>query len=44
MEYLEFENPVKEIIEQIEKCKLIGNESEIDIYNEYFQRTFGLEL
>ena len=31
MEYLEFENPVKEIIEQIEKCKLIGNESEIDI-------------
>tara|TARA_B110000116_G_C16780817_1_gene558203 strand:+ start:113 stop:1063 length:951 start_codon:yes stop_codon:yes gene_type:complete len=31
MEYLEFELPIKDIIEQIEKCKLIGNESDVDI-------------
>ena len=31
MEYLDFELPVKDIIEQLDKCKIIGNESEIDV-------------
>ncbi|MDA0200793.1 MAG: acetyl-CoA carboxylase carboxyltransferase subunit alpha [Bacteroidetes bacterium] len=31
MEYLEFELPVKELIEQIEKCKAIGDESSVDV-------------
>ena len=31
MEYLEFELPIKEINEQLTKCKLIGDENDIDI-------------
>ena len=31
MEYLEFELPVKEMHEQLEKCKLIGSESNVDV-------------
>ena len=31
MEYLEFELPVKEMQEQLEKCKLIGSESNVDV-------------
>ncbi len=31
MEYLEFELPVKELEEQLEKCKLIGEESNVDV-------------
>lgn len=31
MEYLEFELPIKELHDQIEKCKRIGTESEIDV-------------
>jgi acetyl-CoA carboxylase carboxyl transferase subunit alpha len=31
MEYLEFELPIKELNEQMEKCKLIGDESDIDV-------------
>ena len=31
MEYLEFELPVKELKEQIEKCKAIGDESSVDV-------------
>ena len=31
MEYLEFELPIKELEEQLDKCKLIGEESEIDV-------------
>mgnify|MGYP005727222931 FL=1 len=31
MEYLEFELPVKEMREQLEKCKLIGSESNVDV-------------
>lgn len=31
MEYLEFELPIKELEDQLEKCKLIGDESEIDV-------------
>ncbi|MCK5400833.1 MAG: acetyl-CoA carboxylase carboxyltransferase subunit alpha [Flavobacteriaceae bacterium] len=31
MEYLEFELPIKELEEQLEKCRLIGNESDVDV-------------
>jgi acetyl-CoA carboxylase carboxyl transferase subunit alpha len=31
MEYLDFELPIKEIIDQLTKCKLIGDENEIDV-------------
>ena len=31
MEYLEFELPIKELEEQLQKCKLIGEESEVDV-------------
>ena len=31
MEYLEFELPIKEMHEQLEKCKLIGSESNVDV-------------
>ena len=31
MEYLEFELPIKELEDQLTKCKLIGDESEVDV-------------
>jgi acetyl-CoA carboxylase carboxyl transferase subunit alpha len=31
MEYLEFELPIKELEDQLEKCQLIGNESDVDV-------------
>ena len=31
MEYLDFELPIKDIVEQLDKCKIIGNESKIDV-------------
>ena len=31
MEYLEFELPIKELQDQLDKCKLIGIESKIDV-------------
>lgn len=31
MEYLEFELPIKELEDQLEKCQLIGNESNVDV-------------
>ena len=31
MEYLDFELPIKELEEQLDKCVLIGQESEIDV-------------
>ena len=31
MEYLDFELPIKELEEQIEKCALIGEESDVDV-------------
>ena len=37
MEYLDFEVPVKEILEQIDKCKSIENESDVDV-----TKTFNL--
>ena len=37
MEFLDFEVPVKEILEQIDKCKSIKNESDVDV-----TKTFNL--
>jgi len=37
MEFLDFELPVKEILEQIDKCKSIENESDVDV-----TKTFNL--
>ena len=31
MEYLDFELPIKELEEQLDKCKLLGEESEVDV-------------
>lgn len=31
MEYLEFEQPIKELYDQLDKCKIIGSENEIDV-------------
>ena len=31
MEYLEFELPIKELEEQLQKCKIIGDESDVDV-------------
>ncbi|WP_228852035.1 acetyl-CoA carboxylase carboxyltransferase subunit alpha [Aegicerativicinus sediminis] len=31
MEYLEFELPIKELEEQLEKCQIIGQESDVDV-------------
>ena len=31
MEYLDFELPIKELNEQLEKCKNIGEESDVDV-------------
>ena len=31
MEYLEFEMPIKELNDQLDKCRLIGDESDIDV-------------
>lgn len=33
MEYLDFELPIKELNEQLEKCTLIGQESDVDVTN-----------
>ncbi|AOW20082.1 acetyl-CoA carboxylase carboxyltransferase subunit alpha [Urechidicola croceus] len=31
MEYLDFELPIKDLVEQLEKCTLIGKESDVDV-------------
>lgn len=31
MEYLEFELPIKELEEQLGKCQIIGEESDVDV-------------
>lgn len=31
MEYLDFELPIKELEEQLDKCQLIGEESDVDV-------------
>lgn len=33
MEYLDFEQPIKELVEQLDKCQVIGQESDIDVTN-----------
>ncbi len=33
MEYLDFELPIKELNEQLDKCQIIGKESEVDVSN-----------
>jgi acetyl-CoA carboxylase carboxyl transferase subunit alpha len=33
MEYLDFELPIKELLEQYDKCQLIGEESDVDVSN-----------
>lgn len=33
MEYLDFELPIKELEEQLEKCTIIGQESDVDVTN-----------
>jgi acetyl-CoA carboxylase carboxyl transferase subunit alpha len=33
MEYLDFELPIKELVDQLEKCQVIGQESDIDVTN-----------
>lgn len=33
MEYLDFELPIKELEEQLEKCQVIGQESDVDVSN-----------
>jgi acetyl-CoA carboxylase carboxyl transferase subunit alpha len=33
MEYLDFELPIKELEEQLEKCQIIGQESDVDVTN-----------
>ncbi len=33
MEYLDFELPIKELEEQLEKCQVIGQESDVDVTN-----------
>ena len=35
MEFLDFEVPVKEILDQIDKCKSIEDESDVDITKTY---------
>jgi acetyl-CoA carboxylase carboxyl transferase subunit alpha len=31
MEYLDFELPIKELEEQLDKCQVIGQESDVDV-------------
>ena len=31
MEYLEFELPIKELEDQLQKCQVIGDESNVDV-------------
>ena len=33
MEYLDFELPIKELEDQLEKCVVIGKESDVDVTN-----------
>jgi acetyl-CoA carboxylase carboxyl transferase subunit alpha len=43
MEYLEFETPIKELHDQLDKCKLIGSESDIDVTETCSQIELKLE-
>lgn len=43
MEYLDFELPIKELEEQLEKCQVIGQESDVDVTTTCDQITKKLE-
>ena len=43
MEYLEFESQIKELHDQLDKCKLIGSESDIDVTETCSQIELKLE-
>ncbi|MCB9426781.1 MAG: acetyl-CoA carboxylase carboxyltransferase subunit alpha [Flavobacteriales bacterium] len=43
MEYLDFELPIKELEEQLDKCQLIGEESEVDVADTCQKLTEKLE-
>ena len=43
MEYLDFELPIKELEEQLEKCQIIGHESSVDVSATCEQITQKLE-
>jgi acetyl-CoA carboxylase carboxyl transferase subunit alpha len=43
MEYVEFESPIKELHDQLDKCKLIGSESDIDVTETCSQIELKLE-
>jgi acetyl-CoA carboxylase carboxyl transferase subunit alpha len=42
MEYLDFELPIKELEEQLQKCQIIGQESEVDVSDTCTQIKFKL--
>ena len=43
MEYLDFELPIKELEDQLDKCVVIGQESDVDVTNTYKQIEKKLE-
>ncbi|MDG1057367.1 MAG: acetyl-CoA carboxylase carboxyl transferase subunit alpha, partial [Flavobacteriaceae bacterium] len=44
MEYLEFELPIKELEDQLQKCEIIGKESDVDVTETCQQIQTKLEL
>ncbi len=43
MEYLDFELPIKELEDQLQKCQILGSESEVDVTNTCEQLSKKLE-
>ena len=43
MEYLDFELPIKELEDQLQKCQILGSESEVDVTNPCEQLSKKLE-
>lgn len=43
MEYLDFELPIKELVDQLDKCQIIGQESDVDVTNTCDQISQKLE-
>ena len=44
MEYLEFELPIKELEDQLQKCQIIGEESDVDVTETCIQIQKKLDL
>ena len=40
MEYLEFELPIKELEDQLQKCQIIGDESYKKVYDKKIENVF----